>query len=217
MSATELNSVQDVSSLMHRFCSIGANCEFGIFQGSLGCHPIDLLKNAYTPLESLIELLNADLYALADPAHIRLNVETNEGHFMAFNQRFGMRWHGWAKPDGSGVTEMIEAEARRMRRLVEKMLDDIAVGERIFVRRAAVEERIEDVYALQTAMARHGANPILLWVDSESGPLTRHSGLLHGHIPTSLGTPDQTNVPKTEWLELCRSVLAGAESQSCNG
>jgi hypothetical protein len=198
----------DEYTLMQRFCSIGADCEFGLAQAKFACHPNDLLKNTLSPVSSLIELLNNDIYALADPAHIRIEVETVEGHFMAYNERFKMRWHGWAKPDGSDQARMVEVEARRVRRLADKLIEDIASGERIFVRKAAPGESLEDAHALHSALSRHGTNPSLLWVDQDTGSLEFRSPILHGHITTSAEVPNSSNAPAADWLALCRASVA---------
>ncbi len=197
--------VDDVIALMYRFCSIGADCEFGIVQGRLGCKSIDLLRKAYTPVSSLTELLDGNLHALADPALLRLNVETDEGHFMAFNDRFGMHWHGRAKPDGSSMAILVEREARRMSGLADKFAEDLAAGERIMVRRAGTDESLDDAIALHKALSRHG-DAALLWVDRGAGPLERHNRVLHGHLTPGADVPDAANVRATDWLALCREV-----------
>lgn len=207
----------DPAALLGRFCSIGADCEFGIAQVKLGCHAIDLLRSTWTPIQSLIELFAGDFYELADPRLIRIDAENAEGHFMAHNDRFTMRWHGWARPDGRSVAEMIETEARRTRRLVDKLLDDIATGARIFVRKADAGERIEDARALHAAMLRHG-NPTLLWVDREPGPLEWDGPILYGHVPNPAEIPNHSNVPADDWLALCRNVadsLAAEDVSPC--
>lgn len=195
----------DVIALLYRFCSIGADCEFGIVQSKLGCKPIDLLSKTYTPVSSLIELLDNDIHALADPALIRLNVETDQGDFMAFNDRFRMQWHGRAKPDGSSMTTMVEIEARRIARMTDKLLEDLATGERIMVRRAGTGETLDDAVALHEALSRRGGVR-LLWVDRESGPLTWQGPVLHAHLTPGADVPDAGNVRAADWLALCREV-----------
>src|SRR5216683_6255225 len=54
--------------LMYRFASLGDNCEFGLVQRRCGAEPLGLFRFATIGPESLVQLLEAGLDDLLDPA-----------------------------------------------------------------------------------------------------------------------------------------------------
>lgn len=152
---------------LHAFRSLGDNCEFGFVQRYGGVEPSGLLRFSYTPMADLIRGLRCGFADFGVPGDLRLSVSsggTYYCHSVAYNI-----WANTGHPAGSMEPEvLLEREYGRLAHLKRKMLDDLADGSKILVRKVSRDEPEADFARLAEAVWAHGPSTLLRV--TEAGP-----------------------------------------------
>lgn len=128
VAAAERLTGMPVSDLACEFVSLGCDCELGQLQRDLRAEPLGLLRWANFPVAPLLASLR-DRFALLDQGPVEL---FNQGRD-ARHVPSGMIWHTMKEPDEVASEQFVASEARRLRRLGDKLLEDISDSTRIFV------------------------------------------------------------------------------------
>jgi hypothetical protein len=199
-----------IRRVMEGFVSLGENCEFGFAQRAYGAEPLDLLRWASTPLHVLVALLNARFEGIDTPDAIKVRAGGPE--YMVDHTRYKYSWHAFAKVDAVTAEEVHRRECLRLRRLAEKMRDDLAEGRRIFTLKGPKVQDAASVAPVVEAMRTYG-QPTLLFVTliqptHNPGDVVQISDhLLHGFISRF---SDPARVPGTtlvdEWRTICTTA-----------
>jgi hypothetical protein len=131
---------------------------------------------------------------------------------MVDNTRYKFSWHAFARIDAVTAEEVHRRECLRLRRLAEKMCDDLAEGLRIFVLKGPKVQNAACVLPVVEAMHAY-EKPTLLFVtlaqqDHKPGDVVQiNDHLLQGFISRF---SDPARVPGTtpveEWRHICMAA-----------
>lgn len=166
-SGTEYGAAASLSERLHGFRSLGDNCEFGFIQRYGGVEPSGLLRFAYTPMEDLIRGLRCGFEDLGAPGDLHLSVSQG-GTFYCHSRAYNIWANTGQTPDSIAPETLLDREYGRLAHLKHKMLDELATGSHIFVRKVAQDEPQADFDRLAEAVWAHGPSTLLRV--TEAGP-----------------------------------------------
>jgi tetratricopeptide (TPR) repeat protein len=142
--------------VMLRFQSLGPNCEFGLVQRRFNAEPLGLFRWAAIPIASLASSIASGLAAFHTPddALLATHYLPTEYYLDLPTIGFSMHTHVSQSEDAG---RLLQPMKRRLRRLREKMLEDMADGDVIFLRKAEVDDMpLSDMIGLHDALRQHG-------------------------------------------------------------
>jgi hypothetical protein len=171
-------SVVDDGDLVLQFESIGDNCELGLVQRQAGAEPLGLLRFAGAPLRNLVRGLNARFANIADPKHIRINVE--HGEYMVKLTKYDFTYHAHVKAGSMEADALHQQQIRTVGYLSAKLIADLENPSKILVFRQNEPLLASDLADLRIALSAYGPS-ILLWVQ-QACP---------GHPPGSVEVADE--------------------------
>ena len=187
---------------MLNFISMGNNCEFGFAQRAHGAEPINLWRWANVELGVAVQAMKARFADIGNPDHITVDPRPG-GRYHPRHAIYPFGWHVWTAP---GVTpdEVLRGETKRLPRVAEGLMDDLASGDRIFVfKRSEFPPHV--VTLLRDAARQYGSPTFLLVTEGAPVSVVKRDGFLFGTIPAFA---DPADVPRTtdaaSWLALCR-------------
>jgi tetratricopeptide (TPR) repeat protein len=212
----------DLGAMFAQFESLGGlgqGCEFGLVQRLAGIEPLGLLRWARMRPENLTAALEARFEGVGTPEQTELSfyeeVTPDDPEYTVRDKRFGMDMHTFTKRSDIPFDKMYKSTCRRLAFLKTKLLDDLAVAEKIFVykifRRNLGRGEVEAIHAL---LLRYG--PVtLLYVRSSDA---EHPGgsvewwgdrLLVGYIQRfSMTDAGEAVTPlMAEWTSICAGAL----------
>jgi hypothetical protein len=161
-----------LSELAMRFESLGENCEFGLVQRRCEAEPLGLLRFSSTFLRNLIRGLDQRFEALGEPEAIepRLEGAGPQKEYMIHERRYGLVYHTFVYEGQRSPWLMREQESVRLKFLRRKFLEELALGEKIFVYKRNIPAEDEEILPLCLALASHGPGWVLWVVSAENGP-----------------------------------------------
>ena len=199
--------------LMLRFESIGENCEFGLVQRQCGAEPLGLLRFASAPLPKLLNALDAGFEGMGLPEHLEVQVSASGREYMVLDKRFGFLHHAWVKV-GEQTPEQIHArEVRRVPFLVQKLIEDLRTGEKVFVYHGMRELTDTDALDLLQALRRYGEVK-MLWVERANGDREPGTvdvidqGFYKGYVDRFAPGENAHDLSLDCWINLCRNALS---------
>jgi hypothetical protein len=197
--------------MMYRFESLGENCEFGLVQRKLGAEPAGLLRFASAPVDRLITALDADFQGMGVAGQIE--IERADKEYMVFDKRFGFRYHAWVKLGEKEPSQIVQDELARVPVLIEKMMEDLTSGQKIFVFHGMRPLAMQQAERLCGAIRRHGPGT-LLWVELANdanlpGTVTQLGpGFLKAYIDRFAPGENAYDFSLNTWLTICNAALA---------
>jgi predicted Zn-dependent protease len=199
----------DEASLFLAFESIGCNCEFGIAQRAAGVEPLGLLRWGATDVNRLIAMLDAKLADIGEDRFTRL--EYANGEYSVADPRF-FDMHTFIQRTDADPEVLRRQMARRLRFLADKLREDLADAEKIFVYQQA-DARLDDadILAMHAALRRHGPARLLAVRhprgDEQDGSVTwLAEGVMLGFIAALDHTPMAARQRYDDWLNVCRQA-----------
>jgi hypothetical protein len=201
--------------LMGRFMSIGDNCELGIAQRYYGAEPLDLYRFSGVPLGWIIEGIDNEF------AGIDGN-KPDQFYLAAHPKPDGVRYYfgcqlAYRIPYETGIPEAQAPLAKvrattlmRLKRLGEKLIDDLKDGVRIVAIKRDVPYSFAEIDAICRRLRRYGRCWLLLIeLGNSERPHTAVEIVAPGVLRGYLGRfADGTRVVDTTdhaaWLVLCR-------------
>ena len=154
-------AILDDGDLVLQFESIGDNCELGLVQRQAGAEPLGLLRFAGVPLRNLLRGLSARFANIADPNHIRINVE--HGEYMVKLTKYDYTYHAHIKVGEMEPHALHKQQTRTVGFLAEKLIADLENPSKIIVFRQNEPLLASDLVDLRIALSAYGP-AILLWV-----------------------------------------------------
>ncbi len=196
--------------LMQRFENLGWRCELAWAQRHCHTEPYSLFRFAGTTPDGLIAVLESSFDGFANPATLDIRIEP-DGEYVVEEKRFGFTFHTDIKATQIGREEIRTREAKRLRFLAERMVDDLSRGEKIFVYRSRGPAEDGSMLAMHESLRRHGPNK-LVWAVSADGENRMGNvrkiteGLVVGYVdPLAMAEPGQP-VLVDSWLQLCATA-----------
>jgi hypothetical protein len=194
-------------AMMMRFCSLGANCEFGAAQRAYSAEPLDLFRWTGTNPGVMVTLLKQRFRDIGDRKQLRLL----DGHeYILHHTGYGFVWHTWIKRSESDTETVLAKESQRIARMAEICIEYLEEGERIFVikeKRGDIPRSIAE--AISAEMRNFGPGTLLYVTQGSDGISVEREGpfLLHGTLP-KFGQNENilASVPAADWLTLCRKA-----------
>ena len=178
------------AALLSRFESLGCGCWLGLLQARFGIMKIGLLTYAGVVQFGLVDGIFSGFADLGRPDRklwaVRAEIDTTWRMIdLVFNLSIATPYLRNAPPPAGGFAQA----AKSLPWLAEKLMADIASGEKIFVLRQQKEIDPSAAVAVLVALRRFGDAQLLWVVEDSGGPLgsvTRlPSGLLIGHLDTT--------------------------------
>jgi tetratricopeptide (TPR) repeat protein len=196
--------------LMLRFQNLGYDCEFGVIQRRFAAEPLGLFRWASMPADTLAQIIRDDLlpFETAEDAELDVLPDVSDYHLVIRNLAFIMHTHilKTEPPD-----RLLVSLKRRLRRLREKMVEDLAEGGTIFVHKARTRlECVPEMFDLHAALSLRARCP-LLWVmvgvGEQIGRVERvEEGLAIGYLDQYWDNPEY--ISQDVWLSVCRNAAA---------
>jgi hypothetical protein len=200
-----------LSQLMLQFESLGQNCEFGLVQRRCEAEPLGLLRFASTPLPNLLAALEARFEGMGLPESVQVEMSPNGREFMVRDARYGVTYHAWVNAGEMEAAALHSRELRRVPVLVRKLLEDLELGEKIFLFKGMGPLPEEVVFPLAVALRRYGPNR-LLFVTLAHGPHmagtveARPEGYLVGYLDRFAPGEDAHDFLLDQWVAICRAA-----------
>ena len=194
--------------LLMKFESLGENCEFGLVQRRCGAEPLGLLRFASSPLPKLLAALRGRFTGMGTPQTTEIHISSNGKEYMVADLQYGFEYHAWVNVAERTADEIHRRELRRIPFLVDKLTDDLRLGEKIFVYHGMKPLTDDDALTLHSAMITYGP-ATLLWVElaDEQHPSGRvewvHPGVLKAHIDRFAPGDNAHDVSLDGWLAVC--------------
>jgi hypothetical protein len=149
----------EIRSLLMKFESIGANCEFGLLQRKFGAEPLGLLRFASTRKLTVKRLLATRFEGIGDPEAMWLN---NRGYEYGLHHKHS-DWmtHTRISPkNGVDPAKVLRDQCRHAAYLRRKLIEDLEEGNKIFVY-LRPDLTDSDITELNEAVQSYGKNLLM--------------------------------------------------------
>jgi tetratricopeptide (TPR) repeat protein len=195
------------------FESLGANCEFGFVQRRFGAEPISLLRWSAIDPDELVRSLDAGFVGLGDEAYFSV--------FPGWNHQWDARdsryftYHTYIGVEEAGAEQVARTARRRMAFMRDKLLADLAAGEKIFVYKEWKFRMTEaQILAISQSLRRH--NPANRLLAVRLFDAAQPAGVVRLLTPqTAVGAIEVDarqavleEVPVESWRAICREAAA---------
>ncbi|MEJ0047811.1 MAG: hypothetical protein WDN04_18105 [Rhodospirillales bacterium] len=211
----EGNEPAPFAALMARFEGLGGTCEFGLVQRHFGFEALGLLRWVSLSAANLCLALEDRFAGVGEAKFTRMRV-SDAHEFNTTDTRYGMGMHTFIKDTGQDREKLFVQLQRRLRFLRDKLLEDLAAGEKIFLYRCRRDTKPDDI--MPVAEALHAYNPanVLLAVKMASEEEPAHAvrplarGVFCASIRDGRKQPYRTgwDVDFDSWLETCQQAAA---------
>jgi len=190
-----------------RFESLGHSCDFGLVQRELGMEPLGLLRfTGISTHDAFLGLI--DRFAgIGDRAAIHPRVVEGLNEYWIDELNYGLHYHTFIPPDKATPDQLIAREMSRLPFLARKLLEDLQLGEKIFLLRRPEAMKVSEAIAMWTAINTYGPNS-LLFLEQEGGGepgmvVQLGPRFLRGYIDGVLG---QVSPQVPTWLAVCANA-----------
>jgi hypothetical protein len=206
------STVLEQRAMLSEMTSLGANCEFGFVQRSVGAEPVSLFRWANLTLNRLVTGLENKFDGLS--ARGALDIQVNEdGEFVVEDKVYGFRHHTFAFATQGGSLDRVQrTEYVRVGVLCKTMLEDLRECKKLFVFHDGGASDLDKIRRLVRALNDYGKNTLLWIVPAASQAqigLTHllEPGLIQGHVSGFHALPIGPNSPyMRSWLAVaCRA------------
>jgi tetratricopeptide (TPR) repeat protein len=195
--------------LLMQFEALGENCEFGFVQRQFGAEPLSLLRWAGISCACLIAALDTGFAGVGDPEHTVMGLNPHNHEYFTEDRRYGMSMHTFLQEDATKRDKIYQSICRRLTFLKEKLLQELAEAEKIFVYSTSQRLSDKDLQALFVALRQHG--PVTLLHVCPGGPnhiegevISPQAGLLVGFIDRAGYDGKRWDISFDLWLTICQ-------------
>ncbi|VVB46461.1 protein of unknown function [Beijerinckiaceae bacterium RH AL1] len=145
--------------LMLGFESLGDSCEMGLVQRRFGAEPLSLLRWNDVALENLIAALGQRFEGMGEPENTVM-VTASNGELYLRDRRWDLAMHTFRIADRVDADDIFQKMCRRIAYLRDKLLDDLASAEKVFVYRSDMVDA-GGLRRLHEALRAHGPVTLL--------------------------------------------------------
>ncbi len=182
------------ADLAARFEGLGNGCELGQLQQSLGRDHSGLLRFAAVRQRELVEGLLQGFQGVARADRLEWSVRREEDDTWRLIEKTYELSSASPHPRNRPAPDF-RLESRRLPRLADKLMEDVAAGDKIFVLRISPEPATEAAALAVLAALRHFGDADMVWLVTDGamppGSAERlPCGLIRGHLESPLtGVP----------------------------
>ncbi len=205
-------------ALLSGFQSLGDDCEFGLTQRRYGAEHLALLRWVTLQPETLVSLLDRRLEGLGHPDRTDIYAAP-WGELMAHDLTYGIRMHSFVQKDGVDLARFKANHCRRMDFLKAKLIEDLTLGEKLFVFNGGAAMTESLAARLQASLQPYGKAILLaVGVNSAADPAgtvrVGAGGVLQGYLSRRGKTPapggHRWDIDFDGWVRICgtASLLA---------
>ena len=195
-----------------KFESLGENCEFGLFQRRCDVEPLGLLRFSSTFMRNLIRGIANGFEGLGAAEDIDPRLEGGaRKEYMIHEKKFGLVYHTFVYEGQRSIWLMREQESARLKFLLRKFVEELQLGEKIFVYKRNSPVTEEEILPLHMVLNSYGENT-LLWVlpaepDRPAGTVeVVMPGLLKGYIDRFAPESNAHDFSFDGWLRVCANA-----------
>jgi hypothetical protein len=199
------------SSVVKDFQSLGHRCAFALLQRRWHADHLSLLQFSGMLTPILVRELVRGFAGLGNPSDLHAFIREDHRGLYSLYDRGRQIWFNTSEK----ICEVSEAEvvaraARRLAFLKRKLLEDLALADKIFILSSPYEVVEAEALAVHTALNLYGPNR-LVWTNQQGdlppGTVRRvAAGLFFGQLDYS-GLTDRD--PSDEaWFSVCKNVLS---------
>jgi hypothetical protein len=186
----ELLTGLPAAELVARFEGLGNGCELGLLQQSLGQDRSGLLRFAAVRQRELVEGLLHGFQGVARADRLEWTVRRAEDDTWRLIEKTYELSSASPHPRNRPAPDF-RLESRRLPRLADKLMEDVAAGDKIFVLRISPEPATEPVALAVLAALRHFGEADMVWLVTDGamppGCAERLAcGLVRGHLESPL-------------------------------
>ncbi|GEO98808.1 hypothetical protein [Methylobacterium haplocladii] len=199
-----------IKQMMLQFQGIGDNCEFGLVQRFCGAEPLGLFRFSSGSIPNLVEALDSDFRWLGSPGD--LDIFAGHGDWLwCRSLRYAFTYNTNHRVGAITQDDLTRSEYKRIGYLKRRLLEDLAEGTRIFVRKGLPDESFDAFMSLATAIRRHGPS-VVLRVEETADPARvgsvawRSPGILQGYVRRFSPYEGGMRIDLEPWVELCRNA-----------
>ena len=199
-------------ALLGTFESLGDNCEFGIAQRYAGIDPLGLFRLSSAPIADLTHAVETRFAHYGGSGDIEVRVGAG-GYLFCHSRRYGFAYHTGDTAPRTTPAAILDREVRRVAYLKERLLADLAAGDKILVRKGPPGESEAAVRRLLAALRAIGP-ATLLRVCAEDGRVEPGrvvwcgEGLMQGTLPHFAPYAAATDADLASWLAVCGRAYA---------
>jgi hypothetical protein len=200
---------QTAGAIAALYEGLGNGCELGLLQQAIAEDRSGLLRFSAIRQRELVEGLFAAFHGVARRDRLMFEVRRQEDDTWRLIEGGGYELSSATPHDRSmpPPRQALDVLARRLPRLADKLMEDVAAGDRIFLMRFSEAGGEEAARAVLAALRHHGdAEMVWLVIDEtrQTGSVERlESGLIRGYV--DVPTPGRDASPDT-----MLSILANA-------
>ncbi len=211
--STQTATRKPIDELMLAFENLGDNCEFGLVQRHAGVEPLGLLRFAGIHLATLVAGLQAKFAGLGsiDTVRVYPGGEPGRREFMVHETSLDTRYHTFILEGEIDAEELRRREAKRLGFLRQKLLEDLAAGEKIWVWRELGMTDPARLQPLLNVLRSLGPN-ILLWVvqaddDHPPGTVERlDRDFIKGYVERLAPYENANDFRPMSWFDVCENA-----------
>ena len=203
-------------SLLLRFESLGDNCEFGLLQQRYEAEPLGLMRWTGANAEATARLFESRLEGFGEDDNIEID-RYSHGEYCVRDRLHGLGpFHTFVSGALADPAKFKADHARRMRWLRDKLLGDIADGEKIFIYKSSVPMDEAELQRLHRAFRALGPAPLLVVREAEpehppGSVEQRGDGLLTGYLaytsPRAAPGIEPWDMDSANWISICQEAL----------
>jgi hypothetical protein len=210
--------------LMLQFESLGQSCEFGLVQRRCGAEPLGLFRFSSIFLDSLLRGLDSKFEAIEneDAVHVDVVGQADRAEFRLTQSQYEMESHTFIQAEQTTAEEVRIQGIRKLKFLKRKLLDDLEVSRKIFVRTMLPDISAQhQANSLLLALNRYAAHTLLCVVPADethpAGSVERiSSGLFMGFIDRFAPANDSHLYSLNVWLSICANAFILHASTKAN-
>ncbi|MCI9882890.1 hypothetical protein ACLBWX_10190 [Methylobacterium sp. M6A4_1b] len=198
------------SDLLKQFESFGDNCEFGLVQRYCGAEPLGLLRFVFSDLDKLIHGLDTDFQDYGQSGDLELHTGSDDVTYCR-SRHFGFPYIVHRTGSDEGPDKIIRREYKKVAYLKRRLLEDLASGNKIVVRKGDPANTGQARERLIRALRRHGRTTLLHVTASEAEVTPGHvewegDGLLHGVVRRFAPYERAADLDLRSWLLICTNA-----------
>jgi len=201
----------DAGFSLRAFQSVGDSCELGFVQRHCGVEPISLLRLSTISIANVTRGILDGFAKIGTPATLEITPPPDPSDdFGGYDRHYGILYHTGRRAGDVDAETLKQQETRRLKFLARRFMEDLAMGEQLFVVRRKFPIMPEEIARLVLAVRQRGPGTVL-WVreadrmhpPGSAGYLL--PGLMVGYVDR-LDVPPLKNISLSSWLIMCRSA-----------